>query len=344
MATLADVARAAGVSVSVVSRVLNDDPALRAREDTRHRVREAAARLAYTPNHAARSLRLSHAETIAVVIPDLTNAIFSEVLRGVEDEAEDAHLQVLLAPSDRLQPGGDVLRRLVDQGRVDGFLLQVRDDQDVLEFEGSIANRLPVVLLHSRGARRGSVVVDDVAGARLATEHLLGLGHTDIAFIGGPAASQAGRRREQGFARAMADAGVRRRSAWTVRSGYFPTDGRRGANQLLTAPGHRPTAIVVANVNAAIGALGEARACGVAVPEELSVVAIHDTWVAEFVAPGLTTVRMPLYEMGREGVRLLVSRLSGVSPHDLVITDPPPLLVRRGSTSAPGVRSDVAPV
>jgi LacI family transcriptional regulator len=335
MATLADVARTAGVSVSVVSRVLNNDPALRAREETRDRVRQAAVKLAYTPNHAARSLRLSHAETIALVIPDLTNPIFTEVVRGVEDEAEQRHLQVLLGRSERLQPGSDVLRRLVDQGRVDGFILQVRDDIDVLEFERSMANRLPLVLLHSKGSRRGSVVVDDVAGTLLATEHLLELGHTDIALIDGPPKTQTARRREEGYARAMADAGVRRRSAWVLWEGYFPADGYRAAYELLSRPGRRPTAILVANCNAAIGAMRAARECGVSVPEELSVIAIHDTWVAESMSPGLTTVRMPLYEMGREGVRLLTERLTGIRPRDVVITDPPPILIRRESTGPP---------
>jgi LacI family transcriptional regulator len=292
--------------------------------------------LDYSPNHAARALRLSHADTIALVVPDVTNAIFSEVLRGVEDEAEQAGQQVLLGRSDRLQPGSDFLKKLVEQGRVDGFVLQVRDDQDVREFEQSVANRLPVVLLHARGSRRGSVVVDDVAGARLATTHLLELGHTAIAMVNGTMQSQTARRRAQGFAQAMADAGVRRRSAWHLRSGYFPGDGRRAAHELLVGPGPRPTAMLVANVNAAVGALLGARECGVGVPDDLSVIAIHDTWVAATVVPGLTTVRMPLYEMGREGVRLLTGRLGGIRPSDVVISDPPPTLIRRGSTAPAG--------
>jgi LacI family transcriptional regulator len=335
VATLADVARAAGVSVSVVSRVLNNDPALRAREDTRERVRAAAVTLAYTPNHAARALRLSHAETIALVVPDVTNAIFSEVLRGVDDGADQAGFQVLIGRSERVQPGSDFLRRLVDQGRVDGFLLQVSDELDVQEAERTIANRLPVVLLHARGSRRGSVIVDDVAAAVLATNHLLGLGHTDIAFVSGPPNAQTGRRREQGFGQAMAAAGLRRRSAWTLRSGYFPADGRRAAHELLGGSARRPTAMIVANVNAAVGAMQGARECGVVIPDDLSIIAIHDTWVAESAAPGLTAVRMPLYEMGREGVRQLTARLSGVRPEDVMISDPPPALIERDSTAPP---------
>jgi LacI family transcriptional regulator len=337
VATLADVARAAGVSVSVVSRVLNNDPALRAREDTRDRVRAAAAKLSYTPNHAARALRLSHAETIAVVVPDVTNAIVSEVLRGVEDASVEAGLQVLLGRSHRLQPGDNPLRRLVDQGRVDGFLLQTVDDQDAQEAEQAIGNKVPVVLLHARGAHKGSVIIDDAKAAQIATDHLLKLGHTDIAFVSGPPKAQTARRREQGFAQAMAAAGVRRRSAWTLHAGYRPSDGRRAAHELLESD-RRPTAIIVANANSAAGALKGAQECGVSIPDELSIVSIHDTWVSEMSTPGLTTVKTPLYDLGGEGVRQLTARLSGNRAEDVMITDPPPVLVKRASTAPPPTR------
>jgi LacI family transcriptional regulator len=332
--TLGDVAQAAGVSVSVVSRVLNDDPALRAREETRTRVRNAAALLNYTPNHAARSLRLSHADTIALVVPDVTNAIFSEMLRGVEDEASASSLQVLLGRAERLRPGSDYLRRLLGEGRVDGFVVQLRDDSDVLDFERSVADRLPVVLMHSRGSRRGSVTVDDVRGARLATEHLVGLGHSEIAFVGGVRENQTARRRARGFSQAMAAAGIRRRTAWVLQSGYVPEQGRAAAHLLLAAE-RRPTAVVVANVNAALGFLLGARECGLTIPDQLSVVAIHDHWVAALVTPALTTVRMPLYEMGRTGVRLLTEKMAGINPADVLLVDPPPELLVRGSTGPP---------
>lgn len=332
MVTLSDVAREAGVSVSVVSRVLNGDPSLRARDQTRARVRRAARKLDYRPNHAARSLRLSQAGTIALVIPNVTNAVSSETLRGVEDQAGDAGLQVLLGRSERLRPGSDYLRRLVGEGRVDGVVVQLQDDSDVGDFEIDVADRLPFVLVHSRGARRGSVIVDDVAGARLATDHLLGLGHTDIALVGGLAVNQTARRRAQGFSQAMAAAGVRKRSAWTLESGYQPEQGRTAARQLL-ASARRPSAVVVANVNAAMGVLLGAREAGVTVPDELSVVGIHDVWMAELVQPPLTTVRMPLYDMGRASVRLLTGRMAGGRAEDLTITDPPPRLVLRQSTA-----------
>jgi LacI family transcriptional regulator len=334
MATLADVAREAGVSISVVSRVLNDDPALRARRETRELVKRAAANLDYTPNHAGRSLRLSQADTIALVVPDVTNAIFADMLRGVEEEATAARLQVLLGRSERLRPGSDYLRRLLGEGRVDGFVVQLRDDFDVREFEGSIGERVPVVLMHAKGTRPGSVLVDDVAGARLATEHLIGLGHSDIAFVGGVAANHASRRRARGFASALRAAGVRRRSAWVLHTGYFAVDGQAAGDQLFAQP-RLPTAIVVANLNAAFGVQRSAEKHGLKVPRDVSLIAIHDTWVADYVSPALTTVKMPLFEMGRTGVRLLLDKMGGGGGKDVVITDPLPELVLRASTGPP---------
>lgn len=335
MVTLSDVARRAGVSISVVSRVLNGDTALRARPDTQERVRDAARDLAYQPNHAARALRMAHAGAIGLIVPDVNNAIFSEMLRGVETAADRAGLQVLLGRSERLQPGGNFLGRLLGEGRVDGFLVQRSDSVDSSDFEEIAERTMPLVLLNSRRSRRGSVVLDDAQGARIATEHLLGLGHRDIALIGGDVHSFTSRRRESGYRAALTAAGIRRRSAWTARHGYFPEDGRRSMHELFGHEAARPTAVIVANVNAAIGALLGARELGLRVPGAVSVIAIHDTWVGAFSSPPLTVVRMPLYELGKAGVEALRGRLGGARPSDLTITDPEPVLVHRASTAPP---------
>ena len=187
-ATLRDVAKLAGVSISVVSRELNGDPVLRARGETRQRIQEAAKELGYTPSHAARSLRLARAFAIGLLVPDVTNPIYDRLIRGIDDAADELGYQVLLGRTERLETGSDFLRRLVGEGRVDGFLVQRRDETDAHEFAHLIEGRAPVVLVNSRGSQRGSAVLDDAAGARLATEHLLELGHRDIALIGGDVA------------------------------------------------------------------------------------------------------------------------------------------------------------
>jgi len=326
------------VSVSVVSRELNGDPALRARPETRRRIHAAAEALGYAPNHAARSLRLSRAFAIGVIVPELTNAIYDGLIRGIEDAADELGYQVLMGRTERIAPGADFLHRLVGEGRVDGFLVQRKDDTDFHDFAHLIEATAPVVLINSRGSRRGSVVLDDAAGARVAAEHLLELGHRDVALIGGDIHSYTGRARERGFVEAINAAGMRRRSAWILHSGYSPDAGRLAVHQLCAAGGRRPTGIVVANMNAAMGALLGAREIGLRVPEQLSVVAIHDAWIADYAWPPLTTVRMPQYQLAHEAMRQLHMRLTGERPLDVTITDPAPLLVQRESTAPPPKR------
>lgn len=332
--TLSEVARHAGVSTSVVSRILNGDTKLRTREDTKERVRAAAEALAYRPNHAARALRMAHADAIGLMVPDVTNAVFAEVLRGVEAAANVAGLQILLGRSEQLHADG-MMGRLLGEGRVDGFLIQRGDESDMEDFAELAERQMPVVLLNSRRARRGSVVLEDSRGAAMATEHLVELGHRNIAMIGGTSTSDTSRRREEGYRRALSGAGLRRRKAWTTRCGYASEDGRRAVHMLFAPGGAHPTAIFVANVNAAVGVVLGARQLGLRIPEDISVVAVHDTWVSGFTSPPLTVVRMPLYQLGFRGVESLRARLTGGPATDLVIDDPAPELVIRASAGPP---------
>ena len=331
--TLSDVAQAAGVSVSVVSRELNGDPALRARPETRKRVQQAAEALGYVPSHAARSLRLAKAFAIGFIVPELTNPIYDQLIRGVEDTGDELGYQILMGRTERIEPGTDPRRRLAGEGRVDGFLVQRLDETDPRHFASLIETDSPVVLVNSRGRRRGSIVHDDAAAARMAAEHLLQLGHRDIALIGGDVHSYTGKARERGFVEAVRAAGMRRRSAWLLHAGYRPEAGRIAVRELCVTTGRRPTAVVVANMTAAMGVLLGAREIGLKVPEQLSVVAIHDCWVADYSRPPLTTVRMPQYQLGQEAMRLLHLRLAGGRARDAMVTDPPPVLVERGSTA-----------
>ncbi len=333
--TLADVARAAGVSVSVVSRELNGDPALRARPETRKRVHQAAEALGYAPSHAARSLRLAKAFAVGLIVPELTSPIYDPLIRGVEDTADELGYQVIIGRTERIEPGTDFLRRLVGEGRADGFLVQRRDETDLRDFAPLIETGSPVVLINSRGRRRGSLVLDDAAGAQMATEHLLRLGHRDIALIGGDVHSYTGKERERGFVRAIHAAGMRKRSAWLLRSGYNPEAGRLAVRRLSTTSGRRPTAVVAANMTQAVGALLGAREIGLKVPEQLSVIAIHDCWVADYSRPRLTTVRMPMYQLGQEAMRLLNLRLTGERAQDVMVTEPLPVLIERESIAPP---------
>ncbi|MBP6996737.1 MAG: LacI family DNA-binding transcriptional regulator [Phycicoccus sp.] len=335
MATLRDVAQAAGVSASVVSRVLNEAADLRVRPETRARILQALRDLDYAPNHAARGLRLGQSSTIGLVVPSLANAYFAELLRGAEVAAEESGHAVLLARAERVGEGGDYLRRLVREGRVDGFILQATDEAATESVLDRMTTNLPVVLINARSRHAGSVVLDDVAAARTATDHLLTLGHRRIGHIGGLPGSFTARRREQGYVAALHGAGLRRRRAWCTSLGYQPQDGRAAIHELWARPGPAPTGLVVANVNAGLGVLAGLRDVGVRVPQEVSVVAIHDSGVAALMAPALTTVQLPLYELGIQAVRDLVVRLSAGPARHSVVSDPAAILRLRESTAPP---------
>jgi LacI family transcriptional regulator len=335
MATLSEIARRAGVSVSVVSRVLNGDPTVRTRLETRQRVLRVAKELNYTANFAGRALRLARSKTLALITPAVSSPLFSDLLTGATDAAEAEDYTLLIGWSDRITQGSDTLRRLVGEGRVDGFVLQRTDDLSDQALENLVANDARVVLVTSRTPRRqGSVILDDVAGAKLATEHLIALGHSRIGLVGGIPSSDIARRREQGYAEALHDAGLRRRENLVRRIGYSPELAAAAMESLVTTD-RPPTGVVVANVNGAIGALTTLRQLGLRVPEDISVVAYHDVWLAEHTWPPLTTVKMPYYEVGVQAVRSLIAQLAGSPGQDIVVREPAPQLILRSSTAPP---------
>jgi LacI family transcriptional regulator len=335
MTTLSDVAARAGVSVSAVSRVLRDAPSTRVSAETRQRIQDAARELGYRPNFAARALKSARTNVIGLVVPVVTNAIFSDILRGAEEEAQRHGYLVFVARTEGMIDGEETIPRLIGEGRVDGVLLQVGDAMRPEDLHIFLNGALPLVVINSvHPGHVGSVTLDDARGIRMATEHLIALGHTRIGFVGGLPRSDSARRREQGFRDAMADAGLAIPDGFVTRLGYEPRQGG-AALAKLAAHAPRPTAIVAANVNAAHGALLEARRLGIAVPQELSIAAMHDTWTAENAWPPLTTVRMPLVEFGRQAVRDLLERIETGTLVDRVVSEPAPELVVRESTAPP---------
>lgn len=335
MATLHDVAKRAGVSVSAVSRVLSNSPSARVSEPTRLRIHDAAQTLGYRPNYAGRALKLARSSVLALIVPDVTNAIFSELMDGVEEAALENDYVMLLGRSEKMQPGGGTIERLIGEGRVDAILIQPGDGVPISL--DSLENiKAPVVLLNSvDGNLPGAVTLPDAEATRMATDHLLSLGHRRIALAGGLAASATAVRREEGFRDAMRQAGITVIEERVTRFGYTPEAGVE-ALRTLWALEHRPTAVVFANVNAAIGALRLARQSGVSIPGELSVIAIHDSWTAETAFPSLTTVRMPLRELGRTAVESAVRRLRHDPEANLpLVVDTPPAIVARESVAPP---------
>ena len=331
MARLKDVADVAGVSMSVASRVLNADATARVHPDTRQRILAAAAAIGYTPSHRARALRMSRTGALALIVPDVTNAVFAPLLAGVNAVATARSVGVLLGQLPGPNAGRQELEALVGNGRVDGVLLQRREDVTDRALMTLLDIKAPVVLFNSRlDNHTGSVILDDAEAAGVATRHLLDLGHERLGFIGGTVRHDAAARRLTGFRAAMRAAGHRAARSAVVAAGWEADAGAAAVKRVLsTSP--RPTGLVVASVNAALGVLSFANSAGIHVPGELSVVAIQDTWFAEICCPRLTVVRMPLQEAGAAAASLLLDHIDGSTLADLVVRSPAPKLVVRDS-------------
>lgn len=326
MSRLTDVAHRAGVAPSVVSRLLNGDETLRIREATRERVLAAVAELGYVANSSARSLRMARTGAIGLIVPDVTSPIYAEILNGAEGEARQAGYVLLLGSIDDLAAHTDQYRRLTASGRVDGLLVQRGTTMSDATLRRFMDTALPAVLMNSRlEGRIGSVTLDDALGIDMAVEHLIALGHTRIAHLGGNRSVATAQQRRAAFRRAMKKFGQTVEPDLVVMTGYEADPGAKGMARLLTARA-RPTAVCVASIRAGLGALAHLRSQKVRVPEDISVIALHDTWSAEYACPPLTTVKMPLRELGKESARLLVDLMRGGTAQDLVIHDPKPIL------------------
>ena len=335
MASIRDVASLAGVSVGAVSRVLSQDPTLRIGDDARQRVIDAAASLQYVPSHAAQSLRKSRASALALVLPEVASPLVADMIRRVEETTSARGVDLLLAGAGHLLADPNWLRSLVASGRVDGVILQPPHEitpEEIFEMTGP---SMRIVLINSTDTGAlNTVVLDDAASARPAIEHLRELGHRRLGFVGGTSDHVVGQRRRDGFLAAAADAGMEVLPEHVLEFGFTTADGRRAA-QHLVAGSSMPTALLVANANAAIGVLSEFHTQGVRVPEDISIVTLHDLWFADVTWPPLTTVRTPLAELGEAAVAIVLDRDPEHGVVHQVVTEPAFELVARASTAPP---------
>jgi LacI family transcriptional regulator len=324
---LRDVAEAAGVDSSTVSRVLSGDRSLSVRPETRRRVLETAARLRYRPNRSARALKTARTMAIGMIVPELANVAYASIAQGADERASRAGYALLVAT-------GSVRDRLSTlEGRIDGLLVGIATSE-TLDI-GELGGGLPAILVNRREPIGiPSVTVDDEAGAALATAHLLAIGHRRIAHVGGPQNSDTGRRRLAGYRAALVAHGVEPLAELVTEASYDEAGGQLAAERLLRLR-PLPTALFVANVRAAIGALAVARRLGLRVPADLSIVGFHDAPIATYLDPPLTTVRMPLAEMGGSAVEILLAVINGETVDDLRVGMPPELVVRASSAPPP---------
>lgn len=332
MATQKDIARLAGVSVSTVSAVLNGTTHTRMSADTRTRVEAAAAELAYVPNDAARALRRRRAGTIAVVVENLENPVYKELLEGIYEAAEERGWAIMLGDTMWMNSGSHFLARLLGQGSIDAIVLRTGELLDEEVMDALHSHPTPVVLVEYRSDDSGAwVSADETAAGRVATEHLIQAGHTNIAFVGGHDVRPVNPRHD-GYVSALTGAGVEPRPP--LFTGYGAQAGAAGLAMLQSGPA-MPTAVVVNNVVSALGLLAAAADGGIEVPRELSVVGIHDAEIAELVRPRLTTVHLPMRELGIRAIKQVSALLAGETPQRGVISGAPPYVIPRESVKPP---------
>lgn len=345
--TVKDVAERAGVSPSTVSRVIADHP--RISEATKERVRAAMRELNYHPNAVARSLVRRRTQTIGVALSRsaedaLANPFFPEVLRGIGAAARRRRHFITLTTATSQAEEREQCIELLTQRRVDGLIvLTSRTDDPLVEW--LVRQERPFVVLgRVPGMDVPHVNNDNVAAAREATRHLLALGHRRIGFISGPPDFIVSMDRLQGYREALQEVGLPFRPEWVASTDFSYDHAYEAARRMLAgAPGGpfesgrledgRPTALVAIDDGAALGALAAAREAGLRTPEDVSIVGFNDSAVCAHVAPPLTSVSIPIYEMGEAAAGILCDALAGRRSRRRVIL--PAKLVVRGSTGPP---------
>ena len=337
MASITEVARLAGVSAATASRVVSasDYPVSAA---TRERVLEAARALDYVPNALARGLLKSRVPVVAVIVHDITDPYFAEVVRGVEDAASAAGFLVITCSSERDAERERSYVRLLRSIRAAAvvFAGSGLDDPALTEemdrhLAAMRADGAAVVHLSPHALGEPDVGVDNAAGIAAMIAALVALGHRRIAFLAGPRSLYVARERLAGYRLGLEAAGIGYDERLVVRTSFDADGGALGVETLL-ATGVPFTALSCANDLLALGALGRLAALGIAVPGAVSVAGFDDIPTAALAAPSLSTVRLPLREMGRRGFGHAEGILAGGEPSPQTL---PTEVVLRDSTGAP---------
>ena len=331
--TIKEVAQKANVSIATVSRVLNAKD--RVAPETRDKVLEACQELGYAPNLQAQRLKLQRTESIMVVLPFLTLPSIVERLRGVQAALAKSEFDLIPFSVESPEERDKYLLSLSNRSRADGVLVM---SMPITENQARrfLDINMPVVLIDACHPEMKRVIVDDYSGGKMATNHLLELGHTRIGFISDPLENplhfSSTASRYKGFCEALREANVAIEGQYQIQGRHGRNEARKMALSMLSLP-EPPTAIFAASDTQAIGVLDAARQLNISVPNELSVIGYDDIRDADYV--NLTTIKQPLFESGLEGGKALIKLIESGEAAPLETTLPVSLVVR-GTTSAPG--------
>jgi|GEM_PF-1149326 len=326
-ATLRDVGKLAKVDPSLVSRVLNNDPNASASAATKKRILDAAKKLNYTTNVSARNLKLASTKTIGLLLSDLTNPTNDLIAHGVLQRCAELGYDVIIANHSDI--GGDkTFVKMLSQGRVDGILAFVNSVNEA-EFQ-ELSDKRFGRILPMNGKLKGidcSVSVDDALASEMCVDHLVGLGHKNIVGIFAPSFLDSPKRRVAGFKKACKRHGIEPKILLT--QGYTQRDGYLATLEAISK--YSPTAIFPSSNAYVLGTYRAIYENKLSIPDDVSVITVHNSEITEYLSPPLTNVMLPASEMGRVAAEKLVSIIEGQQIGHVTVEIPPRLVLRQST-------------
>lgn len=332
-AKIKDVAALAGVSTATVSHVINNTRFVG--EETKRKVLAAIESIGYIPNLYARSLASGSSRTLGLIISDITNPFFPDLIKSIQERALEPGYEVMIANTN-YQSEHDVscVQRMLEL-RVSGVMVMTTEWDDAASQRLEQSGVATVFLdIGKVGPHVSNIRIDYAEGIRQAVEHLLGLGHRSIAFIGGPGHLISAELRRAAFATVMNKHKSSRQTEAIFCEGDFKLESGQYAVQKLLAADHRPSAIMAANDMMAVGALRELRRAGLRVPADVSLIGYDDVWLASLTDPALTTIAIPRVQIGRAAVESVLAAPSAEQPGGQEIRIPTQLVVRDSTGKA----------
>ena len=339
MATIVEVARRADVSIATVSNVIRGTRKVSPK--LTERVQIAIRELNYSPNEIARSLKVRQTRMLAMVLPDITNPFFPEIIRGAEDTAFERGYFLMTANTDE-QIGRE--RRIVAalrSYRVDGVLLASASGTDTTHLKSTIDAGVALVCLDRTvpGVKTDAVLLDNVRGARECVRHMIQKGHRRIAIITGPLDVQTGRERLRGYEEALREADIPAEKGRILEGDFRHDSGYRLGKQIVSPENRdhaaRPTAIFVCNGVMTLGVLKAFEELNIRCPQDIALATFDDLAVDSPFHPHLTTVVQPSYEMGARAAGILIDRIEGRITREPTTVRVAPTLIIRESTDSP---------
>ncbi len=309
--TIKDIARIAKVSITTVSRVINNKPDVSA--DTREKIHKIINDYGYNPNGIARGLVLRKTYTIGLIIPDISNPFFPDMAKGVEKYSRDKGYSVIFCNTNNDKDEESKAIELLNAKQVDGLLVSL-SIKNKIELKKLEEINFPVVQIDRSipGVSYPMVLIDNLLSAYTATNHLIKLNHLKIAHITGDLGTKSGQDRLKGFKKALNDGGVELESEWIIEGDYSKKSGYVQMKKLLIHK-KRPTAIFVANDLMAVGAYEAMFDMGLKIPEDISIIGHDDIELTSFIRPTLTTMSQPKYSIGQTAAEMLITNIENNS-------------------------------